>query len=415
MTKAYQTTSTTTIYDTRKKSDPVSLSPVRATKQGKKYSTTVSTDKKVVPNAPVTVSVGGVLTTPDANALLGSYEETHTQYEKRLIEKNIVALFRKSPIETPQGSFNVSSDTKVVISGELVEVYKYARPRILNSARRSKMISPYGTRTSIEEGSLDPSAYTRHHNSKHRARRNMRRKIWANYTSTDQLHKHLFLTFSYKENMQDYDRLVVDWENFMARFKRMYPHYEPRYVAVPERQKRGAWHIHVMMFNAPFIPIQELCRVWGHGGERNGVDLQVKNLLQKQNRLKGANYMAKYVGKTFDDAKIRSKGRKAYWVSKNLIVPTEYERTDSCRDVVWFLEKNNIEMLGDTRYVGHLRGMSHSIYILSEHDLWCLRRAQPGQASWDSYSKKRLQELRNKKDPERASPVSRSIQWFNEL
>jgi len=57
----------------------------------------------------------------------------------------------------------------------------------------------------------------------------------------------VFLTLTYKENMQEPGRLFRDFRVFMKRIRYHYKQHEIAYIAVAEPQGRGAWHLHVML------------------------------------------------------------------------------------------------------------------------------------------------------------------------
>lgn len=84
-------------------------------------------------------------------------------------------------------------------------------------------------------------------------------------TNCDNPDRVRWITLTYKENMQDTERLYKDFANFNKRFQRR---YKAEYIAVAEPQKRGAWHMHLMYIfddTAPFIPNKELNELWGQG------------------------------------------------------------------------------------------------------------------------------------------------------
>ncbi len=79
-----------------------------------------------------------------------------------------------------------------------------------------------------------------------------------------------FITFTYKENMQNPEQLYNDFKNFNKRFLRFMSkqgfHYE--YIITVEVQERGAFHLHgIFIFNkkAPFIDSKILADMWGLG------------------------------------------------------------------------------------------------------------------------------------------------------
>lgn len=96
----------------------------------------------------------------------------------------------------------------------------------------------------------------------------LRDLINTNLTNPDTA---LWITLTYKENMTDTVRLYNDYRRFWQRFcyylkKRGYPKAE--YIAAAEPQARGAWHLHCLFIfpkKAPFIPNDDIEKVWGQG------------------------------------------------------------------------------------------------------------------------------------------------------
>lgn len=79
----------------------------------------------------------------------------------------------------------------------------------------------------------------------------------------------LFLTLTYKENMQDTEKLYLDFNKFMKRLKYQLKDHNLEYIAVAEPQGRGAWHMHVMIKSTNqevlYIDKRELTDIWGLG------------------------------------------------------------------------------------------------------------------------------------------------------
>lgn len=80
-----------------------------------------------------------------------------------------------------------------------------------------------------------------------------------------------WVTLTYKENMNDCQKLYQDFRKFNQRFQRYLAKRELKkaeYICVVEPQQRGAWHCHIIYIwetKAPFIPNDDLCRLWGKG------------------------------------------------------------------------------------------------------------------------------------------------------
>ena len=90
----------------------------------------------------------------------------------------------------------------------------------------------------------------------------------------------LFVTLTYKENMQDTKRLYEDMKNFMKRLKYQFKNSTTvDYLSVVEPQQRGAWHVHMLLrfndLNSIYIPNEfddegnpvdaPLYDMWGNG------------------------------------------------------------------------------------------------------------------------------------------------------
>lgn len=81
----------------------------------------------------------------------------------------------------------------------------------------------------------------------------------------------LFITLTYAENMTDRERLYKDYEKFIKRlrYKLKLKTADLDYLSVVEPQRRGAWHMHVLLrFNSQksaYLPSKQLEDIWGHG------------------------------------------------------------------------------------------------------------------------------------------------------
>ena len=77
------------------------------------------------------------------------------------------------------------------------------------------------------------------------------------------------MTLTYKENMQDAERLMTDFDKFYKRLKYSMNGRELAYVSIAEPQGRGAWHLHVLLKSKDggnlYIDNRQMQELWGHG------------------------------------------------------------------------------------------------------------------------------------------------------
>lgn len=132
--------------------------------------------------------------------------------------------------------------------------------------------------------------------------------------------KSSFITLTTKENIRDRKSFNKLFEKFIKRYN--YTIFgtkkaKLKYVVVLEKQKRGAWHAHCLMFSVPYVPHKNLLNLWRHGGVRI-------NKLNKLDDVSNAGrYCVKYMSKGIGQELIESLGKKSYFRSKNLKIPEE--------------------------------------------------------------------------------------------
>lgn len=170
--------------------------------------------------------------------------------------------------------------------GGLAEAVTYFRP----SGRRS---------CASLRGQGDREASARRAGA--RARTAVRRRVLA------RRYDHL-VTLTERANVQDLDELWRMW----GQFKRMLERQTKQkldYVAVPERQRRGAWHLHVAVRGFVNVPLWRALwwRVCGGRGQGN-VDAQYRRALS---RVFIARYLSKYLTKAYEEAGLLNRKRYA--------------------------------------------------------------------------------------------------------
>jgi hypothetical protein len=124
-----------------------------------------------------------------------------------------------------------------------------------------------------------------------RARANVRRKALA--AGIDHL-----LTLTYRYNETDKWKTWDHFERFIRLVHEVYPDWV--YIAVPEQQRRGAYHFHVGIKG--YQDLELLRSLWHKAGSYGNIDVQYrkgKTGAQWQ-RVKLAQYLVKYRGKEME-------------------------------------------------------------------------------------------------------------------
>jgi len=207
-----------------------------------------------------------------------------------------------------------SYNSKVVVSGEHVEVYTYKKSvwrEFEKNTQESVKDEPHKEpkQLSLEEQTKlqqQKQAY-----SVNRTRTEIRRLI----NSNPQLTK--FMTLTFAKNITDLKEANYIFNQFIKRMTYKYPHFE--YLAIPEFQKRGAVHYHLLC-KMPFVHFNEIREIWGQG------NIDIKKLNNVDNI--GA-YVCKYLSKDMFDE--RTFGKKKFFRSQTLKEPIEI--------LGWFAQK----------------------------------------------------------------------------
>lgn len=126
------------------------------------------------------------------------------------------------------------------------------------------------------------------------------------------------LTLTYRANMGDLAVAKAHMKEFNRRVLRVLPSF--RCVVAFERQDRGAWHMHIATAGIPtvlpaasgdFRSFNVLRAIWRSvTGELGGnVDVQRRRRHCRKSAAQVAAYIAKYIGKMFEDPSIVGKNR----------------------------------------------------------------------------------------------------------
>ena len=209
-------------------------------------------------------------------------------------------------------------DIRLIQAGNIIEIIEYEK-MILMSENENK--NENKLRLKIDESKLEIDDVKQKKNReyvKYKARNDVRRLINANvYQWKDEkgdVFLPVFLTLTFAQNIKDLLLANKEFRKFIKRLGNQLAHDQAyvKYVAVPEFQKRGAVHYHLVMFNLPYIKARVIEKIWTHGFIKiNAID-EVDNV--------GA-YVCKYMTKEDDQDKL--KGQKCYFTSRSINKPEE--------------------------------------------------------------------------------------------
>ena len=151
--------------------------------------------------------------------------------------------------------------------------------------------------------------------SDNRAKTKVKRLINANIGQYGEKDK--FLTLTVKANEVDRNKMNDEFKKFIKRLKYHSKKDDIKYIAVIEKQKRGAIHYHVVIFNLPYIAKLDLQEIWRHGFVKINAIENYEDL---------GLYLIKYMTKDIETE--RAENQKRYLCSNGLIKPTIIENID---------------------------------------------------------------------------------------
>jgi len=200
---------------------------------------------------------------------------------------------------------------KAVLSGNIIEFYEYEKDIFFGFECRNEK----GRGSNMPNKSEDDKKRYREQ-VLNRSRRDIRRLVNSNIEINSK-----FLTLTFADNVSDLRVSNYEFKKFRQRLEDNLG-IKLQYLAVPEFQKRGAVHYHVIIFNFPYVKNKQLQEIWGNGFVKiNKID-SVDNV--------GA-YVCKYLHKDLDDDRL--KGKKCYFTSRGLRKPIEIKEKEQVMEL----------------------------------------------------------------------------------
>ncbi|MBI3095545.1 MAG: hypothetical protein HYY97_11810 [Rhodocyclales bacterium] len=144
-----------------------------------------------------------------------------------------------------------------------------------------------------------------------RARSRLRQLILA-------AHADHLLTLTYRENVSDYKQASQDLSGFIRHVRTYLTGFI--FIAVPERQKRGAWHWHLAVVGRQDVAL--LRGLWRSVVGEGNIDVKPPKRGVNR-RLAIVRYLGKYLAKGFADGERELNGHR-YRASLGIQVPGEF-------------------------------------------------------------------------------------------
>lgn len=236
---------------------------------------------------------------------------------------------------------------KCYISGPLVEFRSFYMPVVSSNAWKFVKDEEHASLLiNAEYSDSDPTLEklydegerkTKSLGSIYRTKANLKRVIFANIkqykNEKGRLIPPFFLTLTFEENITDLKYANREFTKFIMRVNTaLFKNSEDsiQYVAVPQFQKRGAVHYHVLLFNLPFIEenvYSTIRDIWGLG--------EFVNLKKVDDLNKTFWYMSRYMEKDFLDGRLYRK--RKYFCStglKKTVVINDYAVMDEIHDEI---------------------------------------------------------------------------------
>ncbi|MDT2782829.1 Rep protein [Vagococcus fluvialis] len=244
------------------------------------------------------------------------------------------------------GSYN----KKIITTEEFLELWEYDKPIFTKGKKvkgdTEKKENPT-KRKSFDELSDEEQTerLIRMGKTRLKAKWRLMRLIDANVDD-----KTSFLTLTTQENIQNREVFMLMIKDFIKRFN--YQIYKTKksklkIIYVIEKQTRGAYHCHCLIFDIQYIPHKTLADIWSHGYIFiNRLDTTLDDIAN------ASRYVGKYLEKAIGDELLNSFGKKSFFFSRNLKKVDESkfysdEKFDFSESVILY-ETNYVSKIFDT-------------------------------------------------------------------
>ncbi|MBP6866712.1 hypothetical protein KBC13_00425 [Candidatus Shapirobacteria bacterium] len=234
-----------------------------------------------------------------------------------------------------------SVNTKVILCGHHIEIYQYEKPLLINKPPKEKVKKNREPRPYDFDVFISRKEEYRER-TKTRVIGQVRRLIESNFNKDSVF---LTLTFDNKNNFDITDLKICNlkFHNFMVSLKNNFKNLNLKYLAVPEFQKRGAVHYHLII-NVPFIEKKIVKKLWKYGF------IKLKDIYYIEGM---GSYFTKYLTKNSNDPRLY--GRRSFFTSKGLKKP-KIKYGDFAEKIIERLNQKKITPYFKSEYTSQFNG-----------------------------------------------------------
>ena len=241
---------------------------------------------------------------------------------------------------------------RMVITGDRFRIIKYDQPHFQKSYPNQNNSGRNPPKLSQQAQKEKNRAY-----SARKAHAQIRDLIYANYGYHNELPKFFTLTFKGDAGLPEANKkfhLFIKRVNF---YLKTIDGRKLQYIAVPEFQKRGATHYHVIVFNFPFISDKDIFHgtineLWPHGFVE-ATKISISNGLEPV-----VLYMTKYI--RIQELDSRFDNKKRFFHSEGLFPPQIIKNSSPEHEILIHLVKTYMTRfrretkITDNKFLGNI-------------------------------------------------------------
>lgn len=236
-------------------------------------------------------------------------------------------------------------NVKLINCGDYVQIYYLERPKIKNEKTNKKQNLKYIDTDNLKKITNNINANNIEQKNIIRSKLECQRlaKANANIWKT-------FITLTIAENITDINKANKRFRYFIDKIQRIYKNF--KYICIPEFQKRGAVHYHLLtnicIDDDRFIYKQVGKEKFKHIKYWNDGFTKVDNLEKDIKKIVG--YISKYMTKDIDN---RLYNHRRYFYSRNLLKPTiNFLNLNEPKHMKYYLKMlNNKSLIYNNSYI----------------------------------------------------------------